>query len=148
MEQLTIQPGNPGGPDARRLIEELDSYLNSLYPAESNHLLSVEALQQPNVTFLIARINGKPVGCGAFVNHGKYAEIKRMFVPPDLRGKGIGRRIMDELETHARLDGLPISRLETGVSQPAALKLYEHCGNRRRWSRRVFWWKTYSNTSD
>jgi putative acetyltransferase len=132
MEQLTIQPGNPGGPDARRLIEELDSYLNSLYPAENNHLLSVEALQQPNVTFLIARINGKPVGCGAFVNHGKYAEIKRMFVSPDLRGKGIGRRIMDELETHARLDGLPISRLETGVSQPAALKLYEHCGYLRR----------------
>jgi len=129
MEQLTIQTGNPGSPDARRLIEDLDSYLNSLYPAESNHLLSVEALQQPNVTFLIARLNGIPVGCGAFVNHdNKYAEIKRMFVSPDLRGLGIGRRIMDELETRARLDGLTISRLETGVSQPAALKLYTHCG--------------------
>jgi putative acetyltransferase len=84
------------------------------------------------VTFLIARINGKPVGCGAFMNHGKYAEIKRMFVLPGLRGMGIGRRIMDELETRARLDGLIISMLETGVSQPAALKLYAHCGYLRR----------------
>src|SRR5271157_215686 len=132
MEQLIIQPGNPADPDARRLIEELDSYLNSLYPAESNHLLSVEALQQPNVTFLIARINGKPVGCGAFVNHGLYTEIKRMFVSPDLRGKGIGWRILKELETRARADGLMISRLETGVSQPAALMLYERSGYKRR----------------
>ena len=45
MEQLIIQPGDPSIPEARRLIAELDTYLNSLYPTERNHLLSVEALQ-------------------------------------------------------------------------------------------------------
>jgi len=133
MEQLTIKPDDPGTPEARRLIEELDLYLSDLYPAESNHLLSVEALQQPNATFLLAQINGKVAGCGAFVNHqGKYAEIKRMFVLPDFRGKGIGWRILNDLETSALANGLKVSRLETGVSQPDALKLYERSGYRRR----------------
>ena len=132
MEKVTIHLGDPGSPDARKLIAELDNYLSSLYPAESNHLLSVEALSRSNVTFLMAPINGKAAGCGAFVNFGDYAEIKRMFVLPDLRGKGIGRRILAELEKRARLDGLTVSRLETGVSQPEALKMYERSGYQRR----------------
>jgi putative acetyltransferase len=68
MEQLIIQPGDPSIPEARRLIAELDTYLNSLYPTERNHLLSVEALQQPNVTFLIARIDDQVAGCGQYGN--------------------------------------------------------------------------------
>ena len=132
MEKVTIHLSDPGSPDARKLIAELDYYLSSLYPAESNHLLSVEALRRSNVTFLMARINGEAAGCGAFVNSGDHAEIKRMFVLPDLRGKGIGWRILAELEKRAQLDGLVISRLETGVSQPEALKMYERSGYRRR----------------
>ncbi len=128
MELLTIQPEDPGSPQIRRLIEELDMYLSDLYPAESNHLLSVESLQQPNVTFLVARINDQITGCGAFINRGEYAEIKRMFVVPASRGKGIGWRILRELETRAHLDGLLIARLETGVSQPEALSLYQRSG--------------------
>ncbi len=133
MEQLIIQPCDPGIPEARQLIAELDDYLNSLYPAERNHLLSVAALQQPNVTFLLARINGKVAGCGAFVNRqGKFAEIKRMFVLPGYRGKGIGWRILKDLETRTQADGLGIARLETGVFQPEALHLYQRSGYRRR----------------
>jgi putative acetyltransferase len=133
MEQLIIQPCDPGIPEARQLIAELDAYLNSLYPAESNHLLPVAALQQPNVTFLLARIDGKPTGCGAFVNHqGKYVEIKRMFVLPGYRGKGIGRRILKDLEIRAKAEGLMTARLETGVSQPEAFKMYRRSGYRRR----------------
>ena len=128
MELLTIQPEDPGSPQIRRLVEELDNYLSNLYPAESNHLLSVESLRQPNVTFLVARINDQIVGCGAFINRGEYAEIKRMFVVPASRGKGIGWRILQELETRAHLDGLLVSRLETGVSQPEALSLYQRSG--------------------
>jgi putative acetyltransferase len=128
MELLTIQPEDPGSPQIRRLIEELDIYLSDLYPDESNHLLSVESLRQPNVTFLVARINDQIAGCGAFINRGEYAEIKRMFVVPASRGKGVGWRILQELETRAHLDGLLICRLETGVSQPEALSLYQRSG--------------------
>jgi putative acetyltransferase len=131
-QRVTVQIDNPASPDARKLIEKLDAYLNNLYPAESNYLLSVEALQQPNVTFLTAHVDGKTIGCGAFVNHsGKYAEIKRMFVLPDYRGRGIGRRLLNKLESQARSSGLKLARLETGVYQAEALGLYEQAGYKR-----------------
>ncbi|MCI0388142.1 MAG: GNAT family N-acetyltransferase [Acidobacteria bacterium] len=107
--------------------------MNNLYPAESNHLLPVEALRQPNVIFLTASVDGAVAGCGAFVNHdGEYAEIKRMFVLPEFRGLKLGRRILEELETRARVCGLEIARLETGVHQSEALLLYEKAGYQRR----------------
>jgi putative acetyltransferase len=128
-----VQIDDPASPEAFNLIEQLDSYLTRLYPAESNHLLPIEFLRQPNVTFLTARVDGKVAGCGAFVNHGgEYAEIKRMFVLPEFRGLKIGRRILDELESLARASGLKIARLETGVFQPEALRLYERAGYQRR----------------
>lgn len=133
MEQMIIELDNPDSPKARQLIEALDRYLCGIYPAESNHLLSVESLQQPNVTFLTARVNGEVVGCGAFVNHrGEHAEIKRVFVLPDFRGKGIGWLILKELENLARLEGPGLARLETGVLQSEALGLYERSGYQRR----------------
>jgi putative acetyltransferase len=77
MRHILIQADNPASPSARKLIERLDILMISLYPAESNHLLTVEALRQPNVTFLTASVDGEIAGCGAFVNQGgEYAEIK------------------------------------------------------------------------
>jgi putative acetyltransferase len=132
MQQVTIQIDNPASPEARLLIEQLDGYLTKLYPAESNYLLSIDDLKQPNVTFLTARIEGKTVGCGALIDHQReYAEIKRMFVLPEHRGQKIGFRILQELEGRARHDGLTLIRIETGILQTEALKLYEQAGYRR-----------------
>ena len=123
---------DPASPDSRELIERLDILMSGLYPAESNHLLSAEALRQPNVTFLTAGVDGEVVGCGAFVNQGgEYAEIKRMFVLPEFRGLKLGRRILEELENRARASGLALARLETGIHQPEALLLYERAGYQR-----------------
>ena len=128
-----IQVDDPASPEASKLIEQLDGYLTGLYPAESNHLLPVESLRQPTVTFLTASVDGKVAGCGAFVNQGgAYAEIKRMFVSPGFRGLKLGRRILEELETRARASGLEFARLETGVYQSEALLLYERAGYYRR----------------
>jgi putative acetyltransferase len=133
MRDVLIQIDDPASPDARELIERLDKLMTSLYPAESNHLLPVEALRQPNVTFLTASVNGEVAGCGAFVNQGgEYAEIKRMFVLPEFRGLKLGRRILEELESRARVAGLALARLETGIHQPEALLLYERAGYQRR----------------
>jgi putative acetyltransferase len=130
---ITIQPANPALPEARRLIEELDAFLGNLYPAECNHLLSVEVLQQPTVTFLVAYLDNKAVGCGAYINHsGEYAEIKRMYVMPAFRDLKIGRRLLKELESRARATDLPVSRLETGVYQMEAIALYTRAGYKRR----------------
>src|SRR5262245_23490107 len=133
MRNIVIQAGEPDSPAARELIEQLDGYLTGLYPAESNHLLPVDALRQPNVTFLTAIVDGAVAGCGAFVNQGgEYAEIKRMYVLPEFRGLKLGRRILEELETLARASGLELARLETGIHQPEALLLYESAGYQRR----------------
>jgi len=133
MRHVTIQVDDPASPAARELIERLDGYLTGLYPAESNHLLPVESLRQPNVTFLTASVDGQIAGCGAFVNQsGEYAEIKRMFVLPEFRGLKLGRRILEELESLARASGLKIARLETGIHQSEALLLYEKAGYQRR----------------
>jgi putative acetyltransferase len=133
MRPVSIQVDDPTSPAARELIERLDGYLSGLYPAESNHLLPVESLRQPNVTFLTASVDGEIAGCGAFVNQGgEYAEIKRMFVLPEFRGLKLGRRILEELESLARAAGLELARLETGIHQSEALALYEKTGYQRR----------------
>ena len=133
MRDLRIQVEDPASLEARGLIEQLDGYLAGLYPAESNHLLPVEALRQPNVTFITANVDGAVAGCGAFVNQdGEYAEIKRMFVLPEFRGLKLGRRILEELEKLAQASGLESARLETGVHQSEALFLYEKAGYQRR----------------
>lgn len=133
MRHVLTQVGDPASPAARELIEQLDRLLTNSYPAESNHLLPVEALRQPNVTFLTASVDGEVAGCGAFVNQGgEYAEIKRMFVLPEFRGLKLGSRILEELENLARASGLELARLETGIHQAEALLLYERAGYQRR----------------
>jgi putative acetyltransferase len=132
MHEVTVREDDPALPEVRKLIEQLDEFLIALYPPESNHLLPIDVLRQPNVTFVTARIGTKAVGCGALVNHGgEYAELKRMFVLPDYRGSKIGHLILGELESRARAFELPVIRLETGVSQFPAIALYERAGYQR-----------------
>ncbi len=117
----------------RELIAELDAYQQALYPPDSNHLLPIEELRRPNVDFLLARFGPDVVGCGALVDQrGEYGEIKRMYVRPSSRGTGVGHALLASLAARARSRGLPCLRLETGVSQPQALRLYERYGFRRR----------------
>lgn len=128
---FTIAPERPDSPEVIALIAELDAYLATLYPPENNYLLSVEDLLLPEVIFLVARREGRAVGCGALRLAPGYGEIKRMYVSPSQRGSGLGRRLLEQLCAAARERGLPLVRLETGVDQPEALGLYERAGFQR-----------------
>jgi putative acetyltransferase len=133
MADVRIDVTDPTSAEARALLTELDHYQRSLYPPESVHLLSSEALSRDGVVFLGAFRNERLVACGAYVNHGgEYGELKRMFVRAEVRGLGIGRRILEALEAHAAAAGLSVMRLETGVGQPEAVRLYERAGYTRR----------------
>ncbi len=126
--EITIAPADPREPSLRRLIEELDHYQMSLYPAESNHLLDIETLARPEMRFYAASIDGEVVGCGGIWLHDDYAEVKRVYVLPRARGLGLARKIMAALENEARAEGRLIARLETGTRQPEALGLYRGLG--------------------
>lgn len=123
----------PDQPEVIALIDELDAYQKPLYPPESHHGIDIDALLQPHVLFAVARTReGAAVGCGAAVLREGWGELKRMFVRPAARGQGVARRILAMLEASARERGLALMRLETGVSQPEALRLYERAGYERR----------------
>ncbi len=126
---VEIRPLAPADPAVRRLVAELDRLQTSLYPAESNHLDPIEVLERSDVTFLAAFVGGEAVGCGAVKRMpGRYGEIKRVFVDPAARRRGVGRAIMEALETDLLTHGIDLARLETGIRQPEALALYEHSG--------------------
>jgi putative acetyltransferase len=129
-DRIPIRPEDPGTPDVLALIAALDSYQATLYPPESNHFLGVDELRRENVRFLVARDGPRAVACGALRIHASYGEIKRMYVDPTLRGRGIGARMLVRLEAAARGEGLTLLRLETGIAQPEALALYRSHGFR------------------
>ena len=129
MSTITIRPTDPRTPAVESLIAELDAYTQSLYPAESNHLDSVDELAKEHVYFVGAFADERLVGCGAVkIMPGTYGEIKRMYVHPDARGKGVGGQILLALETHLIARGVLYARLETGVSNHEAVALYGRLG--------------------
>ena len=129
--RLALEP--PNQQDVAALVAALDDYSAGLYPPESRFPVAIERLAQPNVLFAVARDrNGKAIGCGAVVVCPEFGEIKRMFVRPEERGRGVGKAMLLFLEAEAARTGCTLLRLETGVKQPEALALYERCGFKRR----------------
>ena len=123
----------PDTPDATALIDELESHLASRYPAESRHGYNVEKLIREGVVFFVARIGTTPVGCGGIQLYGRdYGELKRMYVRPAFRGRGLGRQMLEQLAAHAAAQGVALLWLETGIHQTEAVRLYEGFGFWRR----------------
>jgi putative acetyltransferase len=128
---LYIEYLDPDSAEVQALLAVSDAYYVNLYPAESNHLESNDDLKKPNVLFVGCRIDGELVASGAakiLQDDGGYAEIKRVFVVDDHRGKGLSSKVMRFLETELQGRGVSLFRLETGVRQPAALGLYRKLG--------------------
>ncbi len=130
---LEIAVENPDRPDVIRLIEELNTYLLSLYKPDQCHHLTIGELAGDSVTFFTARIDGELVGCGALRRiDGRMSEVKRMYVLPTLQGRGVGRQILAAIEDRALRQGGGILVLETGVEQPDAVAFYEKAGFTQR----------------
>jgi putative acetyltransferase len=126
---LVIATETPRQPEVIELLRQSDAYMAALYPAESNHMLDIDSLCGPEVHFLVARWEGRIVGCAALVqgSDGR-AEIKRMFVDPAARGKGAGRGLLAQIEAIAQREAIHLLQLETGGKQPEALELYRRFG--------------------
>jgi GNAT superfamily N-acetyltransferase len=117
--------------DAKRLIAALDAGLTELYPPEQRFgpNLKAQHLEGGRGAFLVARDSGRAVGCGAIrLNDARTAEVKRMYVEPKQRGKGVGKAILASLEAAAQKIGARRLVLETGSHSPDALALYRGAG--------------------
>lgn len=113
------------------LLAELDAELSGPYSADQRHALSVEKLFQPDVRFFVARLEGAAVACGGIGFYDGYAELKRMYSRPSVRGRGVAKAILRRLEAEARAAGMRLLRIETGAYQEEALRFYEGAGFRR-----------------
>ena len=128
----TITAERADSVDAVALIGELQAHLESFYPPESRHGFSVERMVAEGVAFFVLRVDGEAAGCGGIKLVGReYGELKRMYVRPRFRGGGLGEMILDRLAEHAREHGVTLLRLETGIHQEAAIRLYERHGFQR-----------------
>jgi len=119
------------GDEATRLIAALNAELSALYPepGATHFRLDPAEVAPGRGAFVVAYVGGAPVGCGAVRRlEGGDAELKRMYVDPSRRGRGIGRALLAALEAEARALGARRLVLETGIRQTAALALYRNAG--------------------
>ncbi|PCE23825.1 MarR family transcriptional regulator [Paraburkholderia acidicola] len=124
---------DPASDDARWCFEQYFTELNERFEAGFDPSSSLPAdtheLTAPNGALIVARLRGNPVGCVALKFHKKSpAELKRMWVSLSVRGLGVGRRLLDEAEKHARKSGARAIRLETNRTLSEAINLYRRCG--------------------
>ena len=135
MPEARIESLDPDHAEVQALISASDAFYDGLYPAESNHLEALDDLRKSNVLFIGCRVDAALVAMGAakiMHDDGCYAEIKRVFVVEDYRGRGLSALIMQHLESALLERGVGLFRLETGVLQPEAIGLYRKLGYRER----------------
>ncbi len=127
-DSISIKRVSPHEPSVLSMIEQLNAHNRSHYSAEFCHPDPPEVLARENCTMLGAYSGGELVGIGAVKLFEGYGEIKRMFVPPQFRGRGIATLVLKELIA-VLVDGhVPFARLETGAKFFWAIQLYSKNG--------------------
>ncbi len=136
-DALTVAVEDPTSPDALELVQRLSAEIAARYDDEDGSAdFTPGDVLVPRSAFLVARLGGRPVGCGALrpLNVPGFedsAEIKRMYVAPDVRGRRLAAQILSQLEALARDFRYARVVLETGTLQPEAIRLYERSGYQR-----------------
>ncbi len=131
---IQITERDPAHPDARFCLrayfgEIAGRFDGGFDPARS--LITDQEMTPPAGLFLIATLHGEPAGCGGIkFPAGAPAYIKRMWVSPAVRGLGLGRRLLAELEARAKARHAPAVQLETNQVLGEAIALYRSAGYR------------------
>ena len=124
-----------GHPDAVMLIEQVQAEYVVRYGGPDETPLDPLMFEPPGGSFFVGYLDGAPVATGAWrrspvvaLGSELTAEVKRMYVAPPARGRGLARRMLAHLETAAAGHGVEVMVLETGLAQPEAIALYESSG--------------------
>lgn len=124
-----IRPEPFGGAVAQALVAAVQLEYVARYGSEDVTPVDIAEFTPPRGEFLVAYLAGAPVGCGGWRQHDDtVAEVKRMYVAADVRGRGLSRRILAALEASAATAGFARIILETGDRQPEAIGLYRSAG--------------------
>jgi DNA-binding MarR family transcriptional regulator/GNAT superfamily N-acetyltransferase len=113
-----------------RYFHELAQRFEAGFDPARSISADAEELTPPRGYFVLATLHGRPAGCGALKCHEEFAEVKRMWTDPDLRGLGIARRILQRLEEIAHDQKIPLLRLETNRTLSEAQAMYRRHGYR------------------
>lgn len=128
---LSLIKTNSDSSDFRSLVVALDADLQVRYGEQQTFFSQFNKLNHIHHV-IVAYENNQPIGCGAFKEYELgVAEIKRMYVKPALRGRGIAAEILTALEQWAKEEGFKTCILETAIRQPEAIRLYEKSGYTR-----------------
>jgi DNA-binding MarR family transcriptional regulator/GNAT superfamily N-acetyltransferase len=138
---IEIAVTDPADPHARHCLgeyfAELDRRFDAGFEVARSNPAPDDTLRPPAGLLLVARLGAEPVGCGALRFGAGFGagfgadgvcEIKRMWVADTVRGTGLGRRLLGELETHAAAAGAHTVRLETNRTLVEAIALYRSAG--------------------
>jgi GNAT superfamily N-acetyltransferase len=129
---IEIEVGRGDSPEARELIAAMEAWVQEGFgPTTPDRTSTVTASEMvpPEGAFVIVREDGRAVaGGGVRRLEDGVCEIKRMFVVPDARGRGHGRRVLDALEAAAVSLGFTRARLDTATSMTTAMALYGSAG--------------------
>jgi GNAT superfamily N-acetyltransferase len=130
LTRITEEPYD--GPGGAVLVPEYVAEIRSKYPDWTPDVpprLMPEDVEPPSGRWLVAYHNGEPVGCAALKRLGPTtAEIKRVYVAPQARGRGVARALLARLEEIARDVGYTTVRMDTGARQPASVALFRSIG--------------------
>jgi putative acetyltransferase len=129
--KIEIRRSTLASPDAARLIAALNAELTATFPepGATHFSLTGAQVESGDGAFVVAYLDEQAVGCGAVRRIDQAtAELKRMYVAPSARGRGVGRAIVEELERQARALGVTKVVLETGTRLAPAIKLYQGMG--------------------
>lgn len=132
---VVLRVESPESPDAEwcrdRYFAEINALFDHGYDPDVALPAAAPDLSPPHGAFILARLDGKPVGCGGVkLPPGEPAFLKRMWVAPEARGLGIGALLLDELERIARESGAAAVTLDTNSKLTTAARLYASRGYR------------------
>ena len=122
---MKITNADPRDPRLVAMVSELDKLMETMYPAESNHLTDPELLVDGANSFFVAEKGEELLGMGALVKFDGYGEVKRIFVKSKVRGNGIATSILNRLEEEAISLSLREMKLETGNNTKDELQQIE-----------------------
>ncbi len=125
-------------PDAVRLIDRVQGEYVERYGSPDDTPVDPLVFDPPHGSFFLGYLDGTAVATGAWrradipaFGHAESAELKRMYVVPEARGRGVARVMLRRLEESAYAAGLGVAVLETGLKQPEAIAFYESSGYTR-----------------